>query len=124
MLRTDPFKLSIAVALAFGCLSIPVALALSQAPNQNAQTSQFDASAPTNAENLTEPGIQPDALQMYGRAVHELHQGHAVAAEADANRALQQDPKFADAAALAATASLMQQQFQTRRCRSHPGHPH
>ena len=110
MLKIDPFKLSIAVAIAFGCLSIPVALAQSQ--NANAEvTSQFDASTPTNAENLTESGIQPDALQIYERAVHALHQGHAVIAEADANRALQRDPKFADAAALAATAALMQEQF-------------
>jgi tetratricopeptide (TPR) repeat protein len=61
--------------------------------------------------NLVESGIQPDALQMYDRAVHEMHRGHAVRAEADANRALQRDPKFADAAALAATAALMQEQF-------------
>ena len=111
MLKIDPFKLSIAVAVALGCLSVPVTLAQSQ--NANAEvTSQFDASTPTNAENLTESGIQPDALQIYDRAVHELHHGHAVIAEADANRALQRDPKFADAAALAATAALMQQQFQ------------
>ena len=60
---------------------------------------------------MTESGIQPDALQLYDRAVHEIHQGHAVPAEADANRALQRDAKFADAAALAATAALMQEQF-------------
>lgn len=100
MLKIDPFKLSIAVSLVIGCLSIPVALA---------QRSQFDTSIP--AGNLTESGILPDALQLYDRAVHQLHQGHAVLAEADANRALQRDPKFADAAALAATAALMQQQF-------------
>ena len=100
MLKVDPFKFSIAVAVVFGCLFIPVAVA---------QTLQFDASIP--ADNLTESGIQPDALQLYDRAVHELHQGHAVPAEADANRALQRDPKFADAAALAATAALMQEQF-------------
>ena len=98
MLRMDPFKLSIAIAVALGCLSIPIALAQ-------------EATAPTNADNLIESGIKPDALQIYDRAVHELHQGHAVAAEADANRALQRDPKFADAAALAATAALMQEQF-------------
>jgi len=108
MLKIEPFKMSIAIAVALGCLSIPVALA----QNQNADTSsQFNASTPTNADNLTESGIQPDALQFYVRAVREMHQGHAVPAEADANRALQQDPKFADAAALAATAALMQEQF-------------
>lgn len=110
MLKIDPFKLSIAVAVALGCLSIPVALAQNQ--NAHADTSsQFDASAPSNADNLTESGIQPDALQMYQRAVYALHQGHAVIAETEANRALQRDPKFADAAALAATAALMQEQF-------------
>jgi tetratricopeptide (TPR) repeat protein len=98
MLKIDQFKLSIAIAVALGCLSIPIALAQ-------------DAAAPTHSDSLIESGIQPDALQMYGRAVHELHQGHAVVAEADANRALQRDPKFADAAALAATAALMQEQF-------------
>lgn len=50
-------------------------------------------------------------MEMYRRAVRELHQGHAVPAEQEANRALQLDPKFADAAALAATAALVQQQF-------------
>jgi tetratricopeptide (TPR) repeat protein len=50
-------------------------------------------------------------MEMYLRASRELHQGHAVPAEQDANRALQLDPKFADAAALAATAALAQQQF-------------
>jgi tetratricopeptide (TPR) repeat protein len=98
MLKIDLVKLSLAIAVALGCLSIPVALAQ-------------DATAPTHADSLIESGIQPDALQIYDRAVHELHQGHAVIAEADANRALQRDPKFADAAALAATAALMQEQF-------------
>jgi tetratricopeptide (TPR) repeat protein len=98
MLKIDPFKLSIAIAVALGCLSLPVALAQ-------------DATAPTHADNLIESGIRPDALQIYGRGVQELHHGHAVLAEADANRALQADPKFADAAALAATAALMQEQF-------------
>ncbi|HTU50227.1 MAG TPA: hypothetical protein VMF56_06515 [Acidobacteriaceae bacterium] len=111
MLKIDPFKLSIAIAVALGCLSIPVALAESSRANKNAQSSQFGASAPINADTLIESGIQPDALQIYNRAVREMHQGHAVLAEEDANRALQRDPKFADAAALAATAALMQEQF-------------
>lgn len=110
MMKIDPFKLSISVALTLGCLSIPIALAQSQNAIVKA-SSQFNASISTDADNLTESGIQSDALQMYARAVRELHQGHAVIAEADANRALQADPKFADAAALAATASLMQEQF-------------
>lgn len=109
--KIDPFKLSIAVALALGCLSTPIALAQTQAAQQNGELSQTGASAPTNAGNLMESGIQPQALEIYARAVHEMHQGHAVIAEADANRALQRDPKFADAAALAATAALMQEQF-------------
>jgi tetratricopeptide (TPR) repeat protein len=102
MFKLDPFKFSIAVAIAIGCLFIPVALA---------QSSQGNASTPNNASNLTESGIQPEAMQLYDRAVREMHQGHAALAEADANRALQMDPKFADAAALAATAALMQEQF-------------
>jgi len=111
--QTDPFKLSIAVAVTFGCLSIPIASAQSVGSNANAEiASQFDASTPNNADNMTESGIQSDATQMYERAVRELHQGHAVPAEKDANHALQMDPKFADAAALAATAALKQQQFQ------------
>jgi tetratricopeptide (TPR) repeat protein len=113
MLKIDPFRMSLAVAVVLACLSIPVALAQGADSNANANTSShFDASIPTNADNLTESGIQSDALQMYARAVHELHQGHAILAETDATRALQQDPKFADAAALVATASLMQEQFQ------------
>ncbi len=112
MLKMDSFKLSIAVAVALGCLSVPVTLAQSQVSNVNPNTSsQFYASTPTNADNLTESGIQPDALQMYHRAVRALHQGYAVPAEQDANRALQIDRNFADAAALAATAALMQEQF-------------
>ena len=111
MLKIDLFKLSIAIAVALGCLSIPVTLAQTSNTNQNSQNLQWNETALTSADSLTESGIQPDALQIYDRAVHELHQGHAVLAETDANRALQKDPKFADAAALAATASLMQQQF-------------
>jgi tetratricopeptide (TPR) repeat protein len=98
MLKIDLFKTSIAIAVAFGCLAVPVALAQ-------------DATSPIHADSLAESGIQPNALEIYGRAVRELHQGHAVLAETDATRALQRDPKFADAAALAATASLMQEQF-------------
>lgn len=112
MRKIDPFKLSIAVAIALACLSIPIAVAQCAGSKPNADTSsQFDASTPANVGNLTESGIQPDALQIYERAVRELHQGHAVVAEADANRALQMDSRFADAAALAATAALMQEQF-------------
>ena len=112
MLKIDPFRLRIAVAVALACLSIPIALAQGTGSSANANTSShFDASIPTNADNLTESDIQPDALLSYQRAVQELHQGHAVLAEADAIRALQQDPKFADAIALAATAALMQEQF-------------
>lgn len=112
MLKIVRFKLSIAVAVALGSLSVPVTLAQSQSSNVNPDaSSQFDSSTPTNADNLTESGIQPDALHMYDRAAHALHQGYAVIAEADANRALQRDPKFADAAAVAATAALMQEQF-------------
>jgi tetratricopeptide (TPR) repeat protein len=112
MSKIDPFRLSIAVAVALACLSIPIALAQDAGSTANANiSSHFDAAAPTNADKLTESGIQPDALQSYQRAVHELHQGHAVVAEADATQALQHDPKFADAAALAATAALMQEQF-------------
>ena len=110
MMKIDPFKLSIGVAVAFGCLSISIALAQGAGSNANT-SSHFDVSIPTNADNRMESGIQPDALQMYDRAVRKLHQGHAVLAETDANRALEKDPKFADAAALAATAALMQEQF-------------
>ncbi len=112
MLKIDPLKMSLAAAVTLAWLSIPVTLAQSQRANDNLQSSQFDASIPANADNLTVSGIQPDALQSYRRAVDELHQGHAILAQQDANRALQQDEKFADAAALAATAALMQQQFQ------------
>lgn len=112
MLKMDACKAGIAVAIAFGCLSIPQTLAQSGSPNANTQNS-----SPANthilapASPFTESGIQPQAMQMYRRAARELHQGHAVPAEQDANRALQLDPKFADAAALAATAALAQQQF-------------
>jgi tetratricopeptide (TPR) repeat protein len=112
MLKIDPLRISLAVAMVLGCLSIPTALAQGAGSTANANTtSHFDASIPTDTDNLTESDIQPDALQSYQRAVRELHQGHAVIAETDATRALQQDPKFADAAALAATAGLIQQQF-------------
>jgi tetratricopeptide (TPR) repeat protein len=96
--KIDPYKLSVVIAVIFSCLLARAAFSQ-------------DAGSDANADNLTESGIQPQAMQSYERAVHELHQGHAVVAEADANRALQQDPKFADAAALAATASLAQEQF-------------
>ncbi|HZC44235.1 MAG TPA: hypothetical protein VE195_08675 [Acidobacteriaceae bacterium] len=105
------FNLSIALALALGFLAIPFALAESHGAHANGEMSQLDPSVATNTSNLIESGIQPEAFATYQRAVHELHQGHAVIAEADANRALQRDPKFADAVALAATAALMQEQY-------------
>jgi tetratricopeptide (TPR) repeat protein len=109
----DSFKVSFVAAMALVCLSLPLALSQVSSSTANPETSSyFDASSQTNAADFTESGIQPAAMQTYERAVHELHQGHAVAAEADANRSLLQDPKFADAAALAATAALMQQQYQ------------
>jgi tetratricopeptide (TPR) repeat protein len=112
MLKIDPFKLSIAAALVFCGLSVPVALAQGQAASRNAQRSQFDPRLLAPSSNLTESAILPEAMQIYGRAVTELHRGHAIAAEKDALRALQIDPKFADASALAATAALVQQQFE------------
>ena len=97
MLKLNEFKTGIAVAIGLACLSLPQTVA------QNTGT------APT------ESGIQPRAMQFYDRAVRELHQGHAVPSEKDALRALQIDKHFADAAALAATAALKQQQFDRAR---------
>ena len=97
MLKINGFKAGIAVAIGLGCLLLPPALA------QNVGTA------------LTESGIQPEAMQLYDRAVKELHQGHAIPAEKDAMRALQIDKKFADAAALASTAASKQQQFDRAR---------
>lgn len=116
MLRIDGLKASIAIAVAFGCLAIPQTLAQNAGPNAGNSLPVDHASTQaarvfTPSRSLTESTIQPEAMQMYQRAVRELHQGHAVAAEKDALRALQFDKKFADAAALAATAALMQQQF-------------
>jgi tetratricopeptide (TPR) repeat protein len=106
MLKFDGLKTSIAIVVVFGCLAIPQTLA------QNAgNTSQSVSRVFTSSGSLTESAIEPEAMQIYQRAVRELHQGHAVVAEKDALRALQFDRKFADAAALAATAALMQQQF-------------
>ncbi|MES2222385.1 MAG: hypothetical protein V4587_15640 [Acidobacteriota bacterium] len=105
-------KLSIGTAVMLACFSIPAAVAQNIAGDRNAGTpSQDDTTASVHADNLIESGIRPDALQSYLRAARELHQGHAVVAEQEANRALQQDATFADAAALAATAALVQQQF-------------
>lgn len=113
MLKIDGFKIGIAVVLAFGCLSIPQVLAQSAGSNANAEnSSQVDAPTLLNANGLTESAIQPEAMQMYDRAVRELHQGHAAVAEKEAIRAFQIDRKFADASALAATAALTQQQFE------------
>lgn len=97
MLKINGFKAGIAVAIGLGCLSLPQTLA------QNTGTA------------LTESGIQPEAIHLYDRAVKELHQGHAVPSEKDALHALQIDKHFADAAALAATAALKQQQFDRAR---------
>ncbi len=106
MLKIDGFKASIAVAIAFSCLATPQTLAQSAGP-----APQVDTHSLPLADTLTESAIQLEAMRFYERAVRELHQGHAVAAEKDAIRALQIDRKFADAAALAATAALVQQQF-------------
>jgi tetratricopeptide (TPR) repeat protein len=115
MLKTDRFKAGIAVAIAFSCLAIPQTLAQSVGPNAEnsspVDTSTEAARVFTPSGSLTESAIQPEAIRIYERAVQELHQGHAAAAEKDALRALQIDKKFADAAALSATAALAQQQF-------------
>lgn len=112
MLKIDTCKAGIIVAIAFGCLSVPQALAQSGSRNANPpDSSPANVGTPVPANPFTESGIQPDAMEMYLRASRELHQGHAVPAEQDANHALQLDPKFADAAALAATAALLHQQF-------------
>ncbi len=112
MMKLEPFKVSIGAAVMLACFSFPIAGAQNTAADMKAATpSQVDTPAPVDADNLIELGIQPDALQSYLRATRELHQGHAVVAERGANRALQQDAKFADAAALAATAALVQEQF-------------
>jgi tetratricopeptide (TPR) repeat protein len=110
MLQFDRLKACIAVAIAFGCLSTPQTLAQSAGSNA-ANASRVDTHSLTPADTLTESVIQPEAMRFYERAVPELHQGHAVAAEKDAIRAFQIDKKFADATALAATAALVQQQL-------------
>ncbi len=113
MLKIGRFKAGIAVAVVIGCLSIPQTPAQSAGSNANAEnSSQVASPIATHEGNLTESAIQPEALQIYLRAVRELHQGHAAAAEQDAIRAFHIDRKFADASALAATAALVQQQFE------------
>ena len=114
MRRIDWIKIGIAAAVALGCIGIPRALAQDSDASASAPaTSSSRNLASTSAgASLMETGILPKAMQLYRQSVRELHQGHAVPAENDALRALHVDGKFADAAALAATAALKQQQFQ------------
>ena len=114
MRRLDWIKIGIAVAIALGCIGIPQSLAQNPvapavAPATDSPRSPASSSA---GASLMETGILPNAMQLYRQSVRELHQGHAVPAENDALRALHIDSKFADAAALAATAALKQQQFK------------
>lgn len=114
MLKINGFKAGIAIAIALGCLSLPRTLA-QQTPVQSANLGAAPQAISPASSAMTESGIQPQAMELYNRAVRELHQGHAVPAEKDALRALQTDKGFADAAALAATAALKQQQFDRAR---------
>lgn len=51
------------------------------------------------------------ALQVYRRAVHELHQGETAAAANDAERAVRIDKRFTDAYDLSATAELIERNY-------------
>ncbi len=112
MLRIFWLKVAIAGAMGLGCLCVPLALAqnATSASNPVLQTrSQPQAKNNELAEAVS--SVSPKALQSYRQAIQELHHGQAVAAEKDACRAMQLDPNFADAEALAATATLAQKQF-------------
>ena len=114
MLKINGFKAGIAIAIALGCLSTP--------PNLGAaNTRAIGESRRRSAGNLppssaiTESGIQlagHGTLQARGAGIAS---GPCRSAEKDALRALQTDKGFADAAALAATAALKQQQFDRAR---------
>lgn len=65
-----------------------------------------------------EQGVPAKALRSYRKAVQELHRGQTMSAGKDAERAIQGDRKFADAYALAATVSLVQQHFSSAQKRA------
>jgi tetratricopeptide (TPR) repeat protein len=114
----DWFQLVSAAVIVLYCLCVPCALAQVSGAKANAQRTLPDGSDPILVAQipladggLTEAGIQPKAMQIYRQAVRELHSGQARTAESDAQRAVKLDAKFADADALAATAALVQRQF-------------
>lgn len=115
------FDMGMAIAIGLCCLCAPGTLAqhpVEKKPKQVAIERSngifADQAAPAEGR-MTEQGIKPKAMRMYRRAVGELHRGQAASAEKDARRAVQQDAKFADADALAATAALAQRQFSRAR---------
>lgn len=86
-------------------------------PKAGAQVSMATPTLKTRAAHeqpssaLSQHAISAQALQVYRRAVHELHQGETAAAAKDAQRAIRMDEKFADAYALSATAALIERNY-------------
>ncbi len=114
--KIDWLEIAIVTAMGLCCLWSPLALAQNVGTISRANNPALSISVDSVfVGSLMEDGIPPKAIRSYLRAVRELHQGHTVAAEKDANRAARLDAKFADADALAATGALAQQQFDRAR---------
>lgn len=114
--QIDWFKTRIAVVVGLCCFHVPCAQAQNNTPEATAPI--LTAQLPFFSETLTEQGIHPKALHLYWQAVQELHLGQAASAERDADRAAAADKGFADARALAATAALVQRQYDRARTKA------
>ena len=78
------------------------------------QSALVPAAGPACSQAMaTETAIPEPAMRAYLQSIHELHAGNPAQAEADALRAVTLDEKFADASALAATATLALKNFDT-----------
>ena len=111
-------------ALELGCLLLPAARAQVSTQSVAPRSAAIPQPKPTlktrpkldDESASARPSTVPvKAIELYRKAVHELHQGQASAAAKDAQRAVSIDEKFADADALAATAGLMERNYTLAR---------
>ena len=121
MLKIDSFKLSIAIALvALGCLvQIPVDAGEQRSHTWHRTLSRCDHT--WQSDRIRQSSRK--RMQMYDRAVHELHQGHAVPPRQTQIARFSGIRNLPTLPQLAATAALDAGTIRPRRRGSHPGHP-
>jgi len=113
MARKHFSAMALACMLQMGWLLLPKAAAQASAASIAPTTPTLKTRAAHEHQPATkgQRAISAQALQVYRRAVHELHQGETAAATKDAQRAIHLDENFADAYALSATAALIERNY-------------